>query len=129
MGLGFGLCRPLLVGNARQASASVVFFFGGRCYLKTVLVWMRIFLIKETHFLRNLRIRVDLAQKVFYLDVLNELLRRRVDGSFGVDDVLDGVGPARGLVQQLTVEAVRMFPAVHDHVPVTCQEDTKKNRR
>lgn len=53
-----------------------------------------------------------------HLDVVDELLRRRVDGSFGVDDVLDGVGPTRGFVQQLAVETVRVFAAVHDHVPV-----------
>lgn len=63
-----------------------------------------------------------------YLNVLDELLCRRVDGSFGVDDVLDGAGPAGGLVQQFGVEAVRVFAAVHRHVPVTCQEGGMERR-
>ena len=53
-----------------------------------------------------------------HLDVQDELLRGRVDRGFGVDDVLDGVGPARGLVQKLGVQTVRVFTAVHDHTPV-----------
>lgn len=56
---------------------------------------------------------------VSYLDVLDELLGGRVDGSFGIYDILDGVGPARGFSQQLAVETVRVFTAVHDHVPVS----------
>lgn len=57
-------------------------------------------------------------------DVLDELLGRRVDGSFGVDDVLDGAGPTRGFVQQLTVQPVRVFPPVDDHVPVSCRGES-----
>lgn len=60
-----------------------------------------------------------------HLDVLDELLGRRLDGSFGVDDVLDGVGPARGLVEQLAVETVRVFAAVHDDVPVAWREEAE----
>lgn len=61
---------------------------------------------------------VERMKCVRHLDVPDEPLGGRVDGRLAVDDVLDGVGPARGLVQQLAVETVRVFPAVHDHVPV-----------
>lgn len=72
------------------------------------------------------RSRPDFRNAASYLDVLDELLCWRVDGRFGVDDVLNGVGPTRGLIQQLTVQAVRVFTAVHDHIPVACQEEETK---
>lgn len=53
-----------------------------------------------------------------HLDVLDELLRGRLHGSLGVDDVLHGVGPAHRLVQQLAVQVVRVLAAVHGDVPV-----------
>lgn len=53
------------------------------------------------------------------LDVLDELLGGGVDGGLGVDDILHGTGPARGLVQELGVETVRVLPAVNCDVPVT----------
>lgn len=69
------------------------------------------------------------CKEVSYLDVLDELLGRCVDGSFGVDDVLDRVGPACGLIEQLTVETVRVFTAVHNHIPVACQGDHMRRNR
>lgn len=67
-----------------------------------------------------------LAMLLPHLDVQDKLLGRRVDGGLAVDDVLDGVGPARRLVQQLAVETVRVFTAVHDHAPVAWSKQTNK---
>lgn len=69
---------------------------------------------------------LTVAARVKHLDVLDELLSRRVDGSLAVDDVLDAAGPAHRLVQQLAVETVGVFTAVHDHVPVAWSKQTNE---
>ena len=60
-----------------------------------------------------------------HLDVLDELLRGRVDGRLAIDDGLDGAGPARRLGRQLAVETVRVFASVHDDIPVTCARESE----
>lgn len=70
-----------------------------------------------------------LCEEASYLNVLDELLGRRVDWSFGVDDVLDGVGPTCGLIQQLTVKTVGMFTAIHNHIPVAYTGVTKSREK
>ncbi|KAF3857788.1 hypothetical protein F7725_010989 [Dissostichus mawsoni] len=50
-----------------------------------------------------------------HLDVQDELLRGRVDRGFGVDDVLDGVGPTRGLVQKLGVQTSLSSGSTTEH--------------
>ena len=56
---------------------------------------------------------------------MDELLGGSVDGRLGVDDGLDGAGPAGRLRQQLGVEAVRVPPPEHRHVPVACGRSTR----
>lgn len=53
-----------------------------------------------------------------HLDILNQLLRGRVNWGLGVRHVLNGAGPPGGLVEQLGVEPVAVLASVHGDVPV-----------
>lgn len=56
-----------------------------------------------------------------HLDILNQLLRGRVNWGLGVRHVLNGAGPPGGLVEQLGVEPVAVLASVHSDVPVACE--------
>lgn len=54
-----------------------------------------------------------------YLNVSDELLRRRLNWRLVLDDALNSRNPSHGLIQHLGVEPVGMFPPVNHDVPVT----------
>lgn len=56
---------------------------------------------------------------LFYLNVSDELLRRRLNGCLVLNDTLNSWNPSHGLVQQLGVEPVGMFPPVNHNVPIS----------
>lgn len=71
----------------------------------------------------NLRATMHLYGRS-HLDILNQLLRGRVNWGLGVGHVLNGAGPPGGLVEQLGVEPVAVLASVHGDVPVAYESRT-----
>lgn len=65
-------------------------------------------------------IEFKLKSERVYLDLSDELLCGRLDGSFLIDGTLNGRCPSHGLIQEFGVKAVRVLPAMHHNIPVTC---------
>lgn len=60
------------------------------------------------------------------LDILNQLLGGGVDRSLGVRHILDGAGPAGGLIEQFGVEPIAMLSTIYRNVPVPCESSIKR---